>query len=196
MSGEQNPGERWDADAMIKNAKALQRVVKELEKNKPKPSLSDGWGKWDRGTEDQLLFRGRFLAVPNLLSLATELALKAWQCREQQKAPERTHDLLKLFHSLEQDTQEMLEARMRKVSPDSLWADALSMQNLSPLEQELLGAKMHPLRDVLHSHSDVNIRWRYIHEETYGAQFETGEMDLALTVLIDAYEKRWPRSRL
>ena len=191
MAGKQNHEERWDADAMIKNAKALQRVVKELEKNKPKPSLSDGWGKWDRGTEDQLLFRGRFLAVPNLLSLATELALKAWQCRERQKAPERTHELLDLFQSLEQDTQEMLEARMRKVSPDSLWADALRMQNLSPLEQELLGAKMHPLRDVLHSHSDVNIRWRYIHEETYGAQFETGEMDLALTVIIDAYEAKW-----
>jgi len=196
MAGKQNHGERWDADAMIRNAKALQRVVEELEKNKPKPSLSDGWGKWNRGTEDQLLFRGKFLAVPNLLSLATEIALKAWQCRERQKAPERTHDLLKLFESLEQNTQEMLEARMRKVSPDSVWADALKRQNLSPLEQEMLGAKMHPLRDVLRSHCDVNIRWRYIHEESYGAQFETGEMDLALTVLIDAYEKRWPRSRL
>ena len=186
---EQNHGESWNANSMIKNAKSLQRVVKELEKNKPKPS--DGWGKWDRGTEDTLLFRGKFLAVPNLLSLAIEIALKAWQCRERQKAPERTHDLLKLFQSLEQDTQEMLETRMRKVSPDSVWAEALRMQNLSPLEQELLGAKMHPLRDVLHSHSDVNVRWRYIHEETYGAQFETGEMDLALTVIIDAYEERW-----
>ncbi len=99
MSGEQNPGESWDADSMIRNAKALQRVVKELEKNKSKPFPSDGWGKWDRGTQDQLLFLGRFLAVPNLLSLATEIALKAWQCRERQKAPERTQDLLKLFQS-------------------------------------------------------------------------------------------------
>ena len=194
MAGKQNHGERWDADAMIRNAKALQRVVKELEKNKPKPSPSDGWGKWDRGTENQLLFMGRFLAVPNLLSLATEIALKAWQCREQQKAPERTHDLLKLFQNLEQDTQEMLEARMRKVSPDSVWADALRMQNLSPLEQEMLGAKMHPLRDVLRSHSDANMLWRYIYEEPE-AKFETGEIDLALTVIIDAYEKRWPMSR-
>ena len=191
MSGKQNHGKSWDADSMIRNAKALQRVVKELEKNKPKPSPSDEWGKWDRGTEDQLLFMGRFLAVPNLLSLATEIALKAWQCRERQKAPERIHNLLKLFHSLEQDTQEMLEARMRKVSPDSIWAGQPGMQNLGPFEQEMLGAKMHPLRDVLRSHCDVNIRWRYIHEETYGAQFETGEMDLALTVIIDAYEKRW-----
>ncbi len=194
MAGKQNYGERWDADSMIKNAKALQRVVKELEKNKPKPSPSDGWGKWDRGTEDQLLFMGRLLAVPNLLSLATEIALKAWQCREQLKAPERTHDLLRLFHSLEQDTQEMLEARMRKVSPDSVWADALRMQNLSPLEQEILGGKMHPLRDVLRSHSDAYEHWRYLYERP-SAHFETAEIDRALTVIIDAYEKRWPMSR-
>ena len=45
MAGKQNHGERWDTDSMIRNAKALQRVVKELEKNKPKPSPSDGWGK-------------------------------------------------------------------------------------------------------------------------------------------------------
>ena len=172
---------------MIRNAKALQCVVKELEKIKPKPFPSDGRGKW---REDRLLFRGRFLAVPNLLSLATEIALKAWQCRERQKAPERIHNLLKLFHSLEQNTQEMLEARMRKLSPDSVWAEAPGMQNLSPVEQEMRVAKMHPLRDVLRSHSDVNIRWRYIHEES-SAEFETPEIDRALTVIIDAYEKRW-----
>ena len=85
----------------------------------------------------------------------------------------------------------MLETMMRKVSPDSVWAEALRMQNLSPLEQEMLGAKMHPLRDVLRSHSDANMRWRYLHEQTSSQQFETGEMDLALTVIIDAYEKRW-----
>ena len=191
MAGEQNPGEIWETDSMmmIRNAKALQRVVKELEKNKSDPS--DEWGKWDRGTEDRLLFMGKHLAVPNLLSLATEIALKAWQCREQLKAPERTHNLLKLFQSLEQDTQEMLEARMRKVSPYSVWAGQPGMQNLGPFEQEMFAAKMHPLRDVLRSHSDANMRWRYLHEETSGQKFETGEIDRALTVIIDAYEKMW-----
>ena len=71
-----------------------------------------------------------------------------------------------------------------------MWAEASGMQKLSPIEQEMFAAKMHPLRDVLHSHSDVNIRWRYIHEET-SVQFETPEIDRALTVIIDAYEKRW-----
>lgn len=183
MSGEQNPGEIWETDSviMIRNAKALQRVVKELEKNKSKPS--DGWGKWDRGTEDQSLFLGRLLAVPNLLSLATEIALKAWLCSERQTAPERTHNLLKLFESLEQNTQEMLEARMRKVSPHSVWAGQPGMQNLGPFEQEMFAAKMHPLRDVLRSHSDANMRWRYLHEQTSSQQFETAEIDRALTVL-------------
>ena len=176
---EQNHRVNWNADSMIKNAKALQCVVKELEKNRPKPSL-----------QDDLLFRGTFLAVPNLLSLATEIALKAWLCSERQTAPERTHDLLKLFQSLEQKTQKMLEARMRTVSPHSVWAEQPGMQNLRPDVQDIFAAKKHPLRDVLRSHSDVNIRWRYIHEEI-SAQFETPEIDRALTVIIDAYEKRW-----
>ena len=133
---------------------------------------------------------GRLLAVPNLLSLATEIALKAWQCREQLKAPERTHDLLKLFQSLEPDTQEMLEARMRKVSPHSVWTEASGVQNLSPDVQDMFAARRHPLRDILRSHSDANMLWRYIYEEPE-AKFETGEIDRALTVIIDAYEKRW-----
>lgn len=180
MSGEQNHGESWDADVMIENAKSLQRVVKELEKNI-----------FESCPQDQLLFMGKHLAVPNLLSLATEIALKAWQCRERQKAPERTHDLLKLFQSLGQNTQEMLEARMRRVSPHSVWAEQPGMQNLSQDVQDMLGARMHPIRDVLRSHSDANIRWRYLYEQS-SARFETIEIDRALTVIIDAYEKRWP----
>ncbi len=187
---EQNHGKSWNADLMIMNAKALQRVVKELEKNRSKLFPLDEWSKWNRDTEARLLLDGMFLAIPNLLSLATEIALKAWQCRERQAAPERTHNLLKLFQSLEQDTQEMLEARMQKQSPCPVWAVQPGMQNLSPLEQEMLEAKMHPLRDVLRSHSDVYERWRYLHEET-SAQCELPEIDRALTVIIDAYEKRW-----
>ena len=64
------------------------------------------------------------------------------------------------------------------------------MQNLRPDVQDMFAARRHPLRAILHSHSDANMRWRYLHEESYGAQFETGEIDRALTVIIDAYEKR------
>ncbi len=83
------------------NAKSLQRVVKELERYGSESS-----------TADPLLFQGSGLAGPILLSLATEIALKAWQCRERKNAPDRTHDLLDLFMGLEPDTQELLQARM------------------------------------------------------------------------------------
>ena len=42
MSGEQNHGKSWDADSMIRNAKALQRVVKELGGESPNLSRRTG----------------------------------------------------------------------------------------------------------------------------------------------------------
>ena len=75
----------WDTDYMISNAKSLQRVVQELDRNASKSRQSD-----------PLLFMGIFHAVPILLSLATEIALKAYQCRERKGEPDHTHDLLEL----------------------------------------------------------------------------------------------------
>ena len=147
---------------MIDEAKSLQRVAKELERNGSESSQSDS-----------LLSRGKRGAVPILLSLATEVALKAWQIREGKKEPDWTHDLLKLFESLKPDTQEKLEERMRKLSPHYQW----------PLTK-------HPLRDVLCSHKDAFERWRYSYETIIrggGAWFGTGDMDRALTVIVDAY---------
>ena len=147
---------------MIDEAKSLQRVAKELKQNGSESSQSDSF-----------LSRGKRRAVPILLSLATEIALKAWQVREGKKKPGKTHDLLTLFESLEPDTQEMLEARMRKLSPPAA----------------LLLTK-HPLRDVLCSHKDAFERWRYSYETIIrggGITFEIGEIDRALTAIVDAY---------
>ena len=69
----------WDTDFMISNARSLQRVVKELERN---GSISP--------QSDQIFFSGVFLASPILSTFAIEIALKAWQCREQKKASPRT----------------------------------------------------------------------------------------------------------
>ena len=171
----------WDSDRMIENAKSLQRVAKELEKNGHEAGQSDNW-----------LFLGKVLAGPILLSLATEIALKAWQCSEREKAPDRTHDLLKLFDSLKQDTQEMLEARMRKVSPHSVWSGDPRFRNLNPDLQDMFAAKKHPLRDVLCEQRYANVQWRYLYEKHF-ARFDSSEIDRALTVIIDAfYKKRRP----
>ena len=147
--------------AVIDEAKSLHRYAMELERNESESSQSDPF-----------LFMGKSRAVCILLSLATEIALKAWQVGEGKKEPDRTHDLLKLFESLEPDTQKMLEAKMRELGPHYQW----------PLTE-------HPLRDVLCSHKDAFERWRYSYEIILrgGAWFGTGDMDRAVTVIVDSY---------
>ena len=174
MSENKNEAENWDTDSMIWNAKSLQRVANELKQQEVSYQ------------SNPLLFSGTFLAAPILLTLATEIALKAWQCRERQGKPEKIHDLLRLYEGLGSRTQEILEARMRKLSPHSIWAENPHMQNLNADLQDIFKAKMHPLRDVLCSHRNAHTHWRFIHEVPNCA-FETAEIDRALTVIIDAY---------
>ena len=180
MSSKNTGPIRWNADSMIYSARSLQRVANELDKIRREAGLSEAH-----------LSEGIFLAGPILLSLATEIALKAWQCSERQEPPDRTHDLLKLFESLKQDTQEMLESMMRKVSPFSVCARDPRMQRLSPELQDMFAARMHPLRDLFSEHREANVRWRFLYEQLW-EKFETGEIDRALTVIIGAFDEgRW-----
>ena len=166
--------------SMISSARALQRVANELEQDGRETESSDEW-----------LFEGKFLAGPILLSLATEIALKAWQCSERKEPPDRTHDLLRLFKSLKKNTQEMLEARMRTVSRWSVNAQQLGMRQENRDIQDMFLARTHPLREVLSDHSESNMRWRFLYEQ-HSEMFETSEIDSALTVIIDAFlERRW-----
>ena len=167
MPANHHPDANGDPDFMMENARSLQRVVKLLDQyGSPFPQ------------SDPLLFSGVFLASPILLSFAIEIALKAWQCREQKREPDRTHDLLELFGSLEQETKERLEEGMRAVEPYS---------REPPLEGR---RSFEPLHMVLSSHKDVFIKWRYMNE--YGGRVvQTASLDRALTVIIDAYDKRW-----
>ncbi len=156
-------GASWDTHEAIWNAKSLQRVVEKLERTRPESPESD-----------LLLFNGRALAGPILLSLATELALKALLCLERKKAPPRIHGLLKLFEQLEPDTQEMLEAMMRKVSAFPISAAVPSIQNLNPHLQEMFGVRMHPLRYILREHRDANMHWRFLHEQQWESLRDIG----------------------
>ena len=155
--------ESCDTDSMIWNAKSLQRVVKELERNgSESPQL------------DLLHIQGRGLAMPILLSLATEIALKALLCLERKKDPPRIHDLLKLFEQLEPDTQELLRTEMPG------WAEIIEV---SPFDYG-------SLPEILWSHRDAHTYWRFFHERQWGV-FRTAELNQALTVIISAYDKRW-----
>lgn len=177
MSNHKKDGKYVDVYRMMDYAESLLHVAKVLQQKNSEPN------------RDVRLFEGVFLSVPILLTHATEIALKAWQFREFKEVNTRTHDLLKLFESLKPSTQKMLEARMRKVSPNSIWSEDPRFQNQNPDVQEMFAAKMNPLRDVLRSHSDLNVRWRFLYEERYSVNFDTGEIQLALTVLIESFSK-------
>ena len=92
-----------------------------------------------------------------------EIALKAWQCRERKGEPDHSHDLLELFDRLEPGTRELLKAEV---------------------------PSFEPLLKTLCSHRDAHTLWRYIHEDP-GGVFHTASLNRALTVIIDAYDKRW-----
>ena len=164
MPDNKNCDETWDTDGMIWHAKALQRVAKELE-----------WDGSNSLNSDPLLFSGKLVAGPILLSLAIEIALKVWQCQERQGVPDPTHDLLKLFEGLEPATQKQLQAKM-PVVPDPLLGSAFPVYE--------------GLRKLLCSHRNEHTHWRYLYEDHTGT-FETAELDRALTVIIGAYDKRW-----
>ena len=166
MPDKKNRKATWDPYWVIEDAKALQRVVEELH------------GKGSKSVEsDPLLFQGKLLTEPILLSLALETALKAWQRRERQGAPDHCHDLLQLFEGLEEATQKRLQAKM------------------PPLLDPWLGWPIREgLRELLCSHRDAFIKWRYPYEgDEEGSifkTFETAAVHQVLTVLIDAYYER------
>lgn len=116
------------------------------------------------------------MAQAILLSLATEIALKALLCLERKKVPPKTHDLLELFNKLEPDTQELLRAEMPG------WPDILKLLKLTPFEYG-------SLPELLDHHRDAHTRWRFIHEIGWGV-FRPSELNEALKVIINAYDKR------
>ena len=153
-----------DPDEMISKAKSLQRVAKKFE-----------WDCSQSPDTDPLLFAGLLVSGPILLSLATEIALKAWHCRERKQPPRPTHDLFDLFTGLEAGTRAALEARMPG------WP-------MVPRESPFTHGS---LPDLLWFHRDAHNNWRYSHE-TPSAMCRSSELDQALTVIIEAYEKTRP----
>ncbi len=155
-------------DWIICRAKALQRLVEELDTEEKELSQFD-----------VLLFEGKCLAIPVILSLATEIALKAWQIRERKKPPDKSHDLLALFESLNEDTQSLLDEKMPKI-PN------LSVPSFSPI--------YHDIRSILSLNKDLFVRWRYSYESPSQIA-ETGLLKRALGTIVEAYDesaKEWP----
>lgn len=154
------------AIVMIGEAQSLQRVAEMLQQDVESDSSGNA------------LYRGKFVAVPILLGLATEIALKAWQCETRSGPYDRSHDLLKLFDSLDRDTKARLEGALPQVH---------------------LVAKLSPeratMREILFFHRDVFERWRYMHEMSRDT-IQPRALNAALETIIGVFckeveETRW-----
>ena len=149
---EQDP---LDPNRMILHALSLQEVARKL---------TDG--EFDKG---------RFRAHPVLLALATEIALKAWQCRERKGGdPDHRHDLVALFDGLSEDARNRLEARFQ-THPDPFGAHAVDRPG------DLVG-----MRQVLEAHRNTFEAWRYSYE--HDALFAaTPQLKEVLAAIIETY---------
>lgn len=155
----------WDPDAMILNARSLQAAARQL--------ASDPDPRENEPPPDSFYYNGRFLAGPILLALATEIALKAWQRRERAGAPDHNHNLVALFEALNEETQDILEARCPK--------------DVIPSALKVFGSIPSGMRGTLEIHRDTFIRWRYADEATEDHIWPDA-LDAALTAIIEVYE--------
>ena len=157
----------WHPDLMMIRANELRRLVEHLDDA-------------DRsGQSDGSRFEGTSVAVPILLSLAAEIGLKAWQCRERDGPPDQTHDLLNLFDALGENARTRLEQRMPEVpSP---------VAGLPPYYPGI--------RDALCQNKNLFVEWRYAHEH-HSLFAETGVLKTALTAIVEAYFVEVPQGRV
>ena len=146
---------------MMRQARALGRVAEHLDDD---GKVSDPW--------DSQLQEGKFVAEPVLLALATEIALKAWQCHERNGPPDQTHDLLKLFLGLREDARRRLSEKMPEYpSP---------LPGFPPAYPGIQTA----LSDCRH----MFVEWRYSHERRH-MRADTGILKTALNAIIETYDE-------
>ncbi len=140
---------------MMLSARGLQALVKTFE---------DGVDP----SKNAALFQGQFIASPVLLTFAMELALKAWWAKDYNDIDiPRTHDLLKLFDGLKEDTRTDLESAHPEVPHP--------IRGFQPLRPGL--------RSILASTSAAFVEWRYLHEYSR-ARFPNGAFNEALSSVI------------
>ena len=152
----------WNPDLMMIRARELGRLV----------------GHLSAGQRDGPSIEGTTVAAPILLSLAAEIGLKAWKCKERNGSPDKTHDLLKLFDGLGENARRRLEDKMPEVpSP---------VAGLPPIYPGI--------RNALCQNKNLFVEWRYAHEHV-SLFAETGVLKTALTAIVEAYFVKVPHGR-
>ncbi len=152
----------WNPDLVMIRANSPGQLVEHLEAEQRD-------GSWREGTN---------VAVPILLSLAIEIGLKAWQCRERNRPPDKTYDLLKLFNGLGENARRRLEDRMPEIPT--------GVAGLPPYYPGI--------RDALRQSKNLFVEWRYAHEH-HSLFAETGILKTALKAIVEAYFVEIPPAR-
>ena len=156
----------------MKRARSLQSLARELKETT------------DINTQDPFLYEGKIVTTPALFALATELALKALYCQETRSDKVKaTHDLIKLFEQLGEDTQAELEETFKELGKNT-WA-RLEAEWPKPPSR---------IRHVLDENRRTFVSWRY--PSRLSLTCYTGNLDEVISTIIKIYEKRRQDSRL
>ena len=178
---------RFDSDEIMDVAKVIRNISEDL--------------------EEKILAqrRGAFYLGPALTALGIEFAIKALQCHVRKgAAPDKGHDLLKLFQKLPEEVQVQLEdAWANRESPRGEM-DCMAYLDMNRLEN-LVSPRGSRLEEVLKAHRGVFTKWRYGYEllrEWYGPIerrkcFEFGErrpqtaaLRHALKIIVEIYHRQ------
>jgi hypothetical protein len=113
---------------------------------------------------------------PMLLALSMELALKAWYVFDHNTdAVMRSHNLLKLFEGLKQNSQIKLDAEFRR----------------SVAPSHPIGADDdYGIKDVLTPHQNAFVDWRYMHDSS-SLGFHTSTFKATLEMVLSELRKRY-----
>ncbi|MCY4379878.1 MAG: HEPN domain-containing protein [Candidatus Dadabacteria bacterium] len=156
----------------MKRARSLRSLARELKETT------------DIKKQDPLLYEGRVVTTPPLFALATELALKALYCQEtKSNKVKATHDLIKLFEQLEENTQAELEATFEELGKNT--HGRLVAEWPKPPSK---------IRHVLDENRGTFVSWRYPSRRSLTCY--TGELDEVISTIIRIYEKRRQDSQL
>ena len=128
---------------------------------------------------DRDLFHGKLISSSILMALSIEIGLKALQLQEGKEQPERDHNLLKLFQSLDKDTQN----RLKEIVQPML--DTISLR----LGVEDYCPGMAGFEKIIEYHQSLFTGWRYLYEKPGYHDCYLPALNRTLTAIVEVYEE-------
>lgn len=131
----------------------------------------------DRDIMDQIDLKAHIGVEPMLLTLAMELALKAWIVFDHDDGSViKSHNLTNLFGRLTPQSQQILDAQFKETvapyHPSGLHID-------------------YGIEDLLYQHQDAFVDWRYLHERKKSLNFDHGAFEATLEMVLREFDKKY-----